>query len=46
MTPNELLSYDLDDIPKYLLLRDVIKVANNNPELIELKKKILNSWDS
>ncbi|WP_432663973.1 hypothetical protein R9X47_25780 [Wukongibacter baidiensis] len=38
---NELIKMNLDPIPKYRLMRDVIKLSKDNPELIGIKKEVL-----
>lgn len=42
-TADNLLAYNPDDIPRYLLLRDVLKLDSKAHVLIELKKRILDS---
>jgi len=37
----ELIKYDLDVIPKYLLMRDVLKVDKYSEEMTKIKNKIL-----
>jgi len=41
VTAEELLKYDLDVIPKYLLMRDILKVDKYNEEMINIKNKVL-----
>lgn len=43
ITADELLKYDLDPVPKYLLMRDILKLDEKNEELIHTKNKILES---
>lgn len=40
---NELLKYDLDPVPRYLLMRDVLKLDSKNEELIFAKNMVLQS---
>ncbi|GKX28802.1 hypothetical protein SH1V18_12820 [Vallitalea longa] len=43
--PVDLLKMELDSIPKYLLLRDVIKVDNDDIELKAIKESVMkNKW--
>jgi len=39
--PYEFMEYNLDDIPRYLLMRDIIGIDKSNDEMIKLKDKIL-----
>lgn len=41
ITATELMKYDLDAIPKYLLMRDVLKFNKDNKEMINTKNKVL-----
>lgn len=40
---DELLKYDLDPVPRYLLMRDVLKVDSKNEELVFAKNMVLQS---
>jgi len=37
----ELLNFDLDPIPRYLLMRDVLKLDSKNEELIIAKNMVI-----
>ncbi|WP_346870550.1 hypothetical protein [Clostridium sp. UBA5119] len=39
----ELLNFDLDPIPRYLLMRDVLKLDSKNKELISAKSMVIQS---
>lgn len=41
ITADELLKFDLDTVPKYLLMRDVIKINRENKEMIYAKNRVL-----
>lgn len=41
VSAHELLNYDLDVIPKYLLMRDLLKLDKSNEEMLRIKKEVL-----
>lgn len=41
MNINDLLAYKIDDIPNYILKRDVLRIDTSSQEMIEVKNKIL-----
>ncbi len=41
ISAKELLKRDLDPIPKYRLMRDVLRISKNSTELVEVKKQVL-----
>jgi hypothetical protein len=38
---NELLEYNIDPVPKYRLLRDIVKLPEDEPQLVTAKEEVL-----